>query len=110
MRGDFSRRTHDPRKHYSAVLQEQGRLLTDADLEEEHRIVSDQLETTAEDVIGECGAPIDAAGFAVTSPDGVNLALSAGRFYAAGTLLRNETQVNYTQQPDRITADVAWPP
>ncbi len=110
MRGDFSRRTFDPRKHYSAVLQEQGRLLTDADLEEEHHILSSQLERTAADVIGACGGPIGSAGFAVTSPDGVNLALSAGRYYVAGMLLVNETAVNYTQQPDRITADVDWPP
>ena len=43
MKGDFSRRTFDPRKHYSAVLQEQGRVLTDADLEAEHRIHNGDL-------------------------------------------------------------------
>ncbi len=110
MKGDFSRRTHDPRKHYSAVLQEQGRLLTDADLEEEHRILSGRHETTAADLIGGCGGPVGGAGFAVSSPDGLNLALSAGRYYASGTLLSNEAAINYTDQPDRFSADIAWPP
>ena len=43
MRADVSRRTFDPGKHYSAVLQEQGRMLTDADLEEEHRILARRI-------------------------------------------------------------------
>lgn len=110
MQGDFSRRTYDPRKHYSAVVQEQGRLLTDADLDEEHRILAGTQERTAADLIGGCGGPIGAAGFAVTSPDGVNLELSAGRYYAAGMLLTNETTVDYTAQPDRFAGDIAWPP
>jgi len=110
MRGDFSRRTDDPRKHYSAVLQEQGRLLTDADLEEEHRILSRAHERAAADIIGGCGGPLGAAGFEVSSPDGVQLALSAGRYYAAGKLVVNEEAASYTVQPDRFADDVAWPP
>ncbi|MGC5221174.1 DUF6519 domain-containing protein [Micromonospora sp. DT81.3] len=110
MKGDFSRRTFDPRKHYSAVLQEQGRLLTDADLEEEHRILSNAHERAAADIIGGCGGPIGEAGFAVSSPDGVRLALSAGRYYAAGKLVVNEETVDYTEQPDRFEDDIVWPP
>jgi hypothetical protein len=110
MKGDFSRRSYDPRKHYSAVLQEQGRLLTDADLEEEHRILSGAHERAAADLIGGCGGPIGAAGFDVTSPDGIRLALSDGRYYAAGKLVVNEEAVDYTDQPDRFADDIAWPP
>lgn len=110
MKGDFSRRTHDPRKHYSAVLLQQGRVLTDADLEEEHRIVSGALERTAADVIGGCGGPIGGAGFAVTSPDGAGLELGAGRYYVGGMLVVNEATVAYPEQPDRFADDVAWPP
>ena len=109
MKGDFSRRTHDPRKHYSAVLQEQGRLLTDADLEEEHRILSRAHERTAADLIGLCGGPIGAAGFA-PSINGVRLELSAGRYYAAGRLVVNEEVVDFTEQPDRFMGDIVWPP
>ncbi|MGE6736827.1 DUF6519 domain-containing protein, partial [Streptomyces sp. NPDC059900] len=70
MKGDFSRRTHDPRKHYSAVLHEQGRVLTDADFDEEHQIVTGAHETAVADLAGARGVPMGAAGFEVTSPDG----------------------------------------
>ncbi len=110
MKGDFSRRTDDPRKHYSAVLQEQGRLLTDADLEEEHRILSGAHERAAADLIGGCGGPIGAAGFAVSSPDGIRLALSGGRYYAGGKLVINEEAVGYANQPDRYSENMVWPP
>lgn len=71
MKGDFSRRTYDPRKHYSAVLHEQGRVLTDADFDEEHRILSGAHETAVANLVGGCGAPMGDAGFAVSSPDGL---------------------------------------
>lgn len=110
MRGDFSRRTHDPRKHYSAVLHEQGRLLTDADFDEEHRILADAHETAVADLVGAHGGPADppgAAGFAVSS-DGARLILSAGRYHVAGIPVVSETDVRYTEQPDRF--EVEWPP
>jgi hypothetical protein len=112
MKGDFSRRTHDPHKHYSAVLHEQGRLLTDADFDEEHRILTAAHETAVADLVGGCGAPIGDDGFAVTSPDGRNLALSPGRFYVDGILVVNDADapVPYVAQPDRDTGQIAWPP
>ncbi|MEU9167438.1 DUF6519 domain-containing protein [Streptomyces sp. NPDC048420] len=110
MKGDFSRRTHQPHKHYSAVLHEQGRVLTDADFDEEHRILSGAHETAVADLAGLCGAPVGAAGFAVTSPDGVGLRLSAGRYYAHGVLVVNEEDVAYDAQPDRHTEHIDWPP
>ena len=112
MKGDFSRRTYDPRKHYSAVLHEQGRVLTDADFDEEHRILSGAHETAVADLVGGCGAPMGDAGFAVSSPDGVGLTLSPGRFYADGVLVVNDAAapVPYDAQPDRVTGAGFWPP
>lgn len=107
MKGDFSRRTFDATKHYSAVLVEQGRLLTDADSEEEHRILTHRTERAAEDVLGACGGPLPDAGFALSTPDGAELRIGAGPYYAAGTRLENESEVAFTGQPDRY--DVAWP-
>ncbi|MEU1973075.1 DUF6519 domain-containing protein [Microbacterium sp. NPDC019599] len=89
MRGDFSRRTHDRRKQYSAVLNEQGRLLTDADLEEEHRILAGAHEQTAADVVGEAGAPLAAAGFQITDDGAGGLRIGAGRYYVDGILVEN---------------------
>lgn len=108
MKGDFSRRTFDARRHYSAVLVEQGRMLTDADSEEEHRIVAHRQETGLADVIGRTGGPLDGAGFA-PSTDGTQVSLGKGRYYVAGTLLENEDDdVTIETQPDR--SEVTWPP
>ncbi|HMM42624.1 MAG TPA: DUF6519 domain-containing protein [Thermomicrobiales bacterium] len=111
MKGDFSRRTFDPADHYSAVLQEQGRMLTDADLEEEHRILAHRIETEALDLIGGCGGPIGDAGFEIT-PSAGQIAIGAGRYYVDGILVENDPQdgapVLFTAQPHR--PDAAWPP
>ena len=105
--GDFSRRTFDATKHYSAVLVEQGRLLTDADSEEEHRILTHRTERATEDIVGGCGGPLPDAGFALSTPDGAELRIGAGRYYAAGALLENESEIAFPDQPDRY--DVPWP-
>ncbi len=111
MKGDFSRRTFDPADHYSAVLQEQGRMLTDADLEEEHRILAHRIETEALDLIGGCGGPIEDAGFEITPSSG-EIAIGPGRYYVDGILVENDpadgAEVRFTTQPHR--PDAAWPP
>ena len=38
MKGDFSRRTFDPQKHFSRVLMQQGRVQLDADWNEQAAI------------------------------------------------------------------------
>ncbi len=107
MKGDFSRRTFDATKHYSAVLVEQGRLLTDADSDEEHRILAHRHGRTTSDLVGGCGGPLPDAGFGLSTTDNTDLLIGAGRFYADGTLLENESEVDYREQPDRF--DVVWP-
>ncbi len=58
MKGDFSRLTFDRRKHYSGVLMQQGRVLLDADWNEQHRIGSYLMETETTDVVGQSGVPV----------------------------------------------------
>ena len=108
MRGDFSRRTHDPAKQYSAVLTEQGRLLTDADLEEEHRIVSGLHERFAADVVGPSGGPLDGAGFAIAAA-GAQLSISKGRYYVDGILVESDSDVLLTTQPHPPASAGGWP-
>ncbi|MCB0158132.1 MAG: hypothetical protein KDD83_08360, partial [Caldilineaceae bacterium] len=79
MKGDFTRLTFDPVKHYAAVLMQQGRVQDPADWNEEGDIRRHRVEIEAQDVIGACGAPIHAAGFAITS-DGATLTVGAGRY------------------------------
>lgn len=108
MKGDFSRRTFDATKHYSAVLVEQGRLLTDADSEEEHRILAHRQQRGMADVIGESGGPLPDAGFGLTSPGGGEPVIGRGSYYVDGTLLENEDDIAYSAQPDRF--GLTWPP
>ena len=65
MQGDLSRETFDARKHYTAVRLQQGRVLTDADFNEQGDITRQRLEHLARDVIGASGGPAEGAGFAL---------------------------------------------
>lgn len=89
MKGDFSRQTFDPRKHYSGVLMQQGRVQLDADWNEQAAIGRYRNETEATDVIGACGAPRHAAGFEITT-DGAMLFIGQGRYYVDGLLAEND--------------------
>ena len=51
MKGDFSRRTFNRRKHYNAVLKQQGRVDVDADWNEQTDIQKYIDRTRARDII-----------------------------------------------------------
>jgi hypothetical protein len=100
MKGDYTRFTFDPAKHYTAVRKQQGRVDLDADWNEEIDIHSHLEALEALDVIGECGVPKKTAGFTVDIlPDGSDITLSAGRFYANGLLCETEA-TSYLTQPN----------
>src|SRR5215207_2961421 len=108
MKGDFSRTSFDPRKHYSGVLMQQGRVQTDADWNEQEAIQRRRTQIEARDVIGRCGAPKDDAGFAI-SIAGSQLTIGAGRYYVDGILCENEAgKLAYDAQPDFPSAP-EWP-
>jgi hypothetical protein len=58
-RGDFTRDTFNPKKHFSRVLLQQGRVMLDADFNEQGAILLHYLQTLAEDLIGPHGGPAD---------------------------------------------------
>ena len=102
MKGDFSRQTFDPRRHYSGVLMQQGRVQLDADWNEQESIQRRRTQLEAQDVIGRCGAPRDEAGFEVALA-GNALTIGAGRFYVDGLLAESETDaLAYEAQPDLL--------
>lgn len=100
MKGDFSRDTFDPRKHYSAVLIQQGRVQVDADWNEQQAIHARLGESAARDIIGASGAPAEDPGFQIRVPDGKTLSIGAGHFFVDGILCENETDLPYAAQPD----------
>ncbi|MDM0112235.1 DUF6519 domain-containing protein [Variovorax sp. J22R133] len=67
MKGDLSSNTYKRSAHYSAVRMQQGRVITDADFNEQADITRHRDERLARDVVGRCGAPMDNAGFALTA-------------------------------------------
>ncbi|MBN1428151.1 MAG: right-handed parallel beta-helix repeat-containing protein [Anaerolineae bacterium] len=124
MKGDFSRSTFDPRKHYRGVRMQQGRVQLDADWNENLDILLHRIETEARDVIGECGVPVHDGAFeviieeAMISGDAVpatelrgrkrrqqpplregDFYLSRGRAYVDGILVENDHTVPFSRQP-----------
>ena len=100
MKGDFSRFTHDPTKHYSGVLKQQGRVDLDADWNEEVGIEQFQRRTRGRDVIGLSGAPLAGGGFLIGVDGQGELTVSAGRLYVDGILCWLEEPVSYSRQSD----------
>jgi hypothetical protein len=108
MNGDFTRLTFRPDKHYSGVRLQQGRLLLDADWNEQVDIEAYRGETSVQDSVGRCGGPLHSAGFALRpapgSADVWSGILGAGRYYVDGILCQNEFETLFTGQPDSIGA------
>jgi hypothetical protein len=106
MRGDFSRLRFERTKHYTSVLEQQGRVVLDADRNEQRAIDEHIRETENIDVIGPFGGPKDDEGFAITVA-GNTIEIGAGRYYVRGTLCENETQLAYGAQPYLIHPAIA---
>ncbi|MBP2302791.1 DUF6519 domain-containing protein [Azospirillum picis] len=67
MKADLSRDTFDSRQHFSSVRLQQGRIITDADWNEQADITRHRDETQAHGMIGPCGGPMGAAGYALVA-------------------------------------------
>jgi hypothetical protein len=90
MKGDFSRSSYDEKKHYKAVLMQQGRVQVDADWNEQADIQTHQRETALGDVIGPSGVLKNHDGFKVTV-SGAHLVVGPGRIYVDGIMCELET-------------------
>ncbi|NJL11203.1 MAG: hypothetical protein HC908_16430 [Calothrix sp. SM1_7_51] len=66
MKGDFTRFTFRPEKHYNSIWMQQGRLQLDADWNEFVEIQKYLHQTQAEDIIGASGAIRDSDSFKVS--------------------------------------------
>jgi hypothetical protein len=59
MKGDFSRDSFDPSKHFSRVLMQQGRVQLDADWNEQNAILLHYVRTLAKDILGPHAGPAE---------------------------------------------------
>lgn len=102
MQGDFSRNTFSKKNHYRGVLQQQGRVQLDSDLNEQQAINQYYDETGARDLIGPAGVPkskFNGNGFKIgIASDGSDLTIKQGSIYVDGILCENESDVTYNNQ------------
>ena len=100
MKGDFTRTTFNPEKHFLRVLMQQGRVQLDADWNEQASILLHYLQTLASDLIGPYAGPVNAQGFAIKKGNNGDFTIGEGRYYVNGILCENERELNYFSQPD----------
>jgi hypothetical protein len=91
--GDYSRESFDPRRHFSAVRMQQGRVALDADWNEQGAIVERRTRAQTVDLVGRRGVPRETAdGFAISIAIVANqriLRIGRGRLYVDGLLAEN---------------------
>ena len=112
MKGDFTRDSFHPIKHFSRVLSQQGRVTVDADANEQSAILLHMLRQLARDLIGPYAAPRDEGGFTIVAAGSGGFTIEAGRYYVDGILVENDADCSYGAQPDwPVPADdplAAW--
>ena len=104
MSGDYTRETHQPRKRYSGVLMQQGRVQLDADWNEGVEISARRWELQAIDTFSGSAVPettpdaFELTALAGPPPD---LAIGVGRFYVDGLLaeILDDEAFTYLNQP-----------
>ena len=101
MKGDFTRDTFDPTRHFSRVLLQQGRVQLDSDWNEQAAITLHYLRALAADLIG----PHGGSGFMIRNSLGTagevikfDFALSPGNYYVDGILCENANDFAYKLQ------------
>ncbi len=96
MKADFTRNTFHPRKHFTRVLMQQGRVQLDADWNEQAAILTRYLRSLAADIIGSHGGPNANLGFSIlplqySQTVGNDFAISDGHYYVDGVLCENDS-------------------
>jgi hypothetical protein len=91
-KGDFSRDTFDPSKHFLRVLMQQGRVSLDADWNEQVDILLHYMQTLAKDIIGPFAGPEGYVGFEIKGISNAeyDFKIGTGRYYVDGILCENE--------------------
>ncbi|UBF28582.1 DUF6519 domain-containing protein [Kovacikia minuta CCNUW1] len=111
MKGDFTRFTFRPEKHYTGVLMQQGRLQLDSDWNEQVSIQTYLNQVRLRDTIGgAAGTPGGETkeGFKiVATPDQTDWIINPGSFYVGGVLceLKQGSDFSATYSPAPVDSD-----
>jgi len=104
-RGDFTRDTFDPTKHFSRVLMQQGRVQVDADWNEQTSILLHYLRTLTTDLMGPHWGPklfngVANDSFRIEKRDDTtnDFSILPGRYYVDGILCENDNEIAYREQ------------
>ncbi|MBK9940761.1 MAG: hypothetical protein IPP13_03965 [Kouleothrix sp.] len=100
MQGDFTRNTFTPLKHFRRVLMQQGRVILDADFNEQAAIVLQYLQALAADLIGWHGGV--EKGFLIEPGPANDFAIRRGHYYVEGVLCDSQGDtrpLSYSDQP-----------
>lgn len=117
MRGDFSRWNLDERSNHAGVLQQQGRLLTDADWNDGARLADRWQTETARAVLGARVAAVPAGDpdalrvVGASAADGqISLQVNPGRIWAGGLLAYLRASDESSGDPEQRVATYLVPP
>lgn len=115
-RGDFTRDSFDPMRHFSRILMQQGRVQLDADWNEQVSILLHYMRQLGRDLMGPHGAPYPddtptgdqhPANFKINpvekQSDGKpDFSIASGRYYVNGILceIGSEEKFSYRNQPN----------
>ncbi|QTF92403.1 DUF6519 domain-containing protein [Halomonas sp. BM-2019] len=99
MKADMSRDSYYRQHHYARVLMQQGRVLLDADWNEQVAILLEQTRSLAADLIGPHGGPGD--GFLITCPGDLlcDFEIGWGRYYVDGIACNLMPEVRCPPEP-----------
>src|SRR4051794_31902922 len=89
MKGDFSRITFRPERQFSQVLLQQGRVLLDADFNEQGAILAHASRRLARDLLGPHAGPAIGLGFQIAATTQGRLTIGWGSYYVDGLLATN---------------------
>jgi hypothetical protein len=119
---DITRDSFDPRKSFSRVLKQQGRVELESDWNEQAAITLRYLRLMMRDLVGLHAGPSEACGFRVLVKKDIeppaqdfdettkglvsgleagDFVLSKGRYYVEGLLCENQSSLRYTNQTTR---------
>lgn len=99
MNGDFARITFDPNSHFTRVLLQQGRVLLEADFNEQSAIHHHFLRTLIVDVIGRSWRAGNGFQIVADPNNRSDFTITRGHFYIDGILCENDIDRTYLTQP-----------